>query len=222
MSTTFTSPVGMYDEFDMSNATTVNYKSGSIDGADISSTAAIARTKLAKETINMHLPWENWRVWNAYSTLLPATSASDDLGLYAGAFGTNTPSIQTFDIKTLTTNLYARQTWVIPPEYSAGQPLTLRINAGMVTTVADTSCTIDAAVYKSDGAASLGADICATAATSINSLTAANKDFTITPTGLAAGDVLDLRLDVSVVDGATGTAVYAYIYAVKMIPTLQG
>lgn len=222
MSVTFTSPVGFFDEVDFTSATVVSFPSGSITNTNVASGAAIARSKLASETKSIHLPWEQWRVFDAYSTLLPSTSANDDLGLYAGTHGTSTPTIRSYDLKTLSTSLHARQTWVLPPEYAAGQALTFRINAGMVTTVAGTSCVVDALVYKSDGAGGVGSDLCATAAQSINSLTAADKDFVITPTGLTAGDVLDIKITVTVVDGATGTAVTAYIYALKMIATVQG
>lgn len=49
----------------------------------------------------------------------------------------------------------------------------------------------------------LGADICATAAQSLTT-SYANYDFTITPTGLAAGDVLNL--DFALATNDTGGA----------------
>ena len=57
----------------------------------------------------------------------------------------------------------------------------------------------------------------ATAATTINSLTFANKDFTITSSSLAAGDILDVRIAIAITDSATGTAVIGEIGAIEFL-----
>lgn len=88
----------------------------------------------------------------------------------------------------------------LPSNYQAGGTLTLRLR-GSVSVARTASCTIDAVVKKL-GDAGLGSDICETAAQSINSTTAANKDFVITPTGLVAGDVL--MVEVTIVNNDTG------------------
>lgn len=144
------------------------------------------------------------RVWDAPQTNIPGTPASDDLGLIYNTFGTAPPSVETGDLKAAgaTTRRVGFQ-FQVPPEYVAGQSITLRLNAGMKTTVADTSATIDAEVHR-NGA---GADLVATAAQSINSLTAANKDFVITPTTVVPGDILDVRVSIAVNDAATATPV---------------
>ena len=98
-----------------------------------------------------------------------------------------------------------------------GKTTTLRLIAGMKTTVASSSCTIDAEVYRSDETGGVGSDICATALQSINNLTAASKDFTITPTSLVAGDMLDVRIAIATNDSATGTAVIGRLIAIKLL-----
>lgn len=168
------------------------------------------------------VPWASLRVWDAAATNLPATSASDDLGLYGGTFASATPKISTGDVKAAGCTRYARFQFQIPAEYDAGASVTLRAHAGMTTTVADTSALLDVECYKSDREAGLGSDLCATAAQSINSLTDADKDFVITPTGLSAGDVLDIRLTIVVVDAATGAAVIADIGALEMLVDIKG
>lgn len=210
------------------------YASGNITGAtmtvpaaavtndSVAAAAAIARTKLAQDTKSFPVEFALFRVHDALQTTLPGTSASDDLGVYGGTFGSTGPLIRTYDVKTLTTTLYARALVRLPAEYDGGEALTLRIKAGMVTTVAGTSCTVDVEAYKVDKAGAVGSDICATAAQSINSLTFANKDFTITPTALTAGDVLDVRLAISVVDGATATAVIGAIGGVDLLAAIRG
>lgn len=164
------------------------------------------------------IPQTAWRVWDSLVSLLPATSASDDLGLYPGTWGTTPWLIRSADVKTTTVTLRAACEIAVPADYDAGESLTLRARAGMITTVADGSATVDFEVYKKAGTgASVGSDICATSATTINSTTFGNKDFTITPTGVAAGDVLQIRMTIAVVDTATGTAVIAAVEQVKLL-----
>jgi hypothetical protein len=64
----------------------------------------------------------------------------------------------------------------------AGETITLRLSAGMLTTVASSSCTVDVEMYLTNRESLVsGSDLCATSATTINSLTFANKDFTHHP-----------------------------------------
>ena len=222
MSNTINSDTTFLAAVNLENATGVTLPAGTVTNASIGATANIVRSKLVQETKTFDIPFEKWRVWDAFETALPGTSANDDLALIGGTFGTNTPMIKSRDLKTLSTSLYARTTVVLPAEYDAAQTLTLRAKAGMQTTVAGTSCVIDFQVYKSDGEGGLGSDLCATAAQSINSLTFANKDFTITATGLANGDKLDIRMTITVVDGATGTTVTAAVGAVQLLAACRG
>ena len=168
------------------------------------------------------IPLVSLRVFDALATNLPATGASDDLGLYGGTFASATPKVSTGDVKAGGCTRYARFQFQLPVEYDAGASVTLRLHAGMTTTVADGSATVDVECYKSDREAGLGSDLCTTAAQSINSLTDADKSFTITPTGLSAGDVLDIRLTIAVVDTSTGTAVIADIGAIEFLVDIKG
>ncbi len=92
--------------------------------------------------------------------------------------------------------------------------MTLRINAGMDTQVAGTSATLDVECVD-PGAPTT--DICATGAQSINSLVAANKDFTLTPTNIAPGDLLDIRLTGLATDTVDSAAVYMKINSVTLL-----
>lgn len=208
---------------------TTNVAGAFLTNSNVLATAAIDRSKLAQDTLKPYpLPMAGLRVWNAVGTVLPITAASDDLGLYArtgGGAGADTPTtvaltVKTFDVKTLTTTLYAFFEYPLPAEYDAGETINLRFNAGMETTVASSSATVDVEVFKKDAA--IGSDICTTAAQSINNLTAANKDFTITPTGLVAGDVLQGRIAIAVTDAATATAVIGVINDIRFLLDVKG
>lgn len=185
---------------------------------------ALDRSDLALESAACYLiPWQAWRVWNAFETNLPGTAASDDLALVGGTFGTNAPSIQTGDLKNAgATDRYARCVFQIPPEFQTGNTVTIRAHAGMKTTVASASATIDFEAYRSNLEDGVGSDLVGTAATTINSLTEADKDFTVDATTLLPGDYLDIRMKVSVNDSATVTAVIGFVGSVEVLLDIRG
>lgn len=186
----------------------------------------VDRVDLTQENLTpFDLPPETWRIYDNMDALLPdPPTTGDDIGIVSGTFGSATPSLQTRDVKAVgAAPHYARRMVQLPHNYVAGETVTLRLHAGMVTTVADVSATVDVEAYKSnnEGAVS-GSDLCATAATTINSLTAADKDFTITPTALSPGDWLDVRIAIHVNDAATGTAVKGMIGRVQLLCDTKG
>lgn len=186
---------------------------------------SLNRSELTQDNAAVYpLNHTDWRVWDAVQTNLPGSGASDDLAVIGGTWGTGVPSIQTGDLKNAgATTRYARIKFQLPPEYVAGETVTLRAYAGMVTTVASVSATIDFEVYKTDrGILVSGSDLCATAATTINSLSFANKDFTITATSLSPGDILDIRLAIAVNDSGTGTAVIGCAGSIEFLLDVKG
>jgi hypothetical protein len=185
----------------------------------------IPRTSLAQNTIQSYVyNLANLRVHDAPQTVLPGTSANDDLGLYGTTFGTDVLYVATYDVKNAgSLTFYARGMFGLPPEYDAGQTAQIRVKGGMKTTVASVTATVDLEAYLSDkfGAVS-GSDLVTTAATTINSLTPANKDFTLTATNLAPGEWIDFRIKVAVNDSGTGTAVIAAIGTVEFLLDIRG
>lgn len=183
------------------------------------------RASILKQDPNVifPIPLTSLRVWDAFATNLPGTAASDDLALIGGTFGTAPPTVSAGDLKAAgATTRYARFLVQIPECYDTGETVSLSISAGMVTTVADTSCTVDAQVYKLDKLTGIGADICNTSATTINSLVFSNKVFAITASGLAAGDVLDVRIAIACNDAATATAVVPTIASIDLLCDIRG
>jgi hypothetical protein len=187
-------------------------------------TRPLTRTELLQENLAAYqIPWTAWRVWDALQTNLPGTSAADDLALIGGTFGTGSPSIQTYDVKAAgAVTMYARAQFQLPPEYVAGETVTIRVHAGMLTTVASVSATVDVEAYESNDEAGIGSDLVTTSATTINSLTLADKDFQMTVSGLTAGDWLDIRITVATNDGATATVVKGIIGNVEVLCDIKG
>ena len=166
------------------------------------------------------IPLTDFRVWDAMQTVLPGTPASDDLGLVGGTFGSATPSLRTQDLKAAgASNNRARVLVQLPWEYVAGQAVRLRFKAGMITTVAGTSATLDCEAFKQQGDPddAIGSDLVSTSSQTINSLVFADIDFVLTPTSLSPGDILDVRITTAVNDGASATAVIAGITSAKLL-----
>jgi hypothetical protein len=185
---------------------------------------AITRSSLAQDSLQVFkIPLASFRIWDSYHTNLPGTSAAGDLALIGGTFATDSPSIQTSDLKAAgATTRYARVEIILPIEYVAAETVVLRFHAGMLTTIADVSATLDVECFKSDGEAGIGADINATGATTINSVTLADIDFSITATALSPGDLLDVRIAVAINDAATGTAVLGIIGSAARLCDVKG
>jgi len=183
---------------------------------------AIARSALVQDDLQPYpVPVAQLRVWDAPSTVaVAASAANDDLAVVYNTFLTAGPTVETGDLKNAgATTRKVGFEFVVPPEYVAGQTITLRANAGMKTTVASTSATIDFQVARR---AAPTVDVCATAAQSINSLDAADKDFTITPTAVVPGDILDVVCSVAVSDTATETAVIGQINSIVLLLDIKG
>jgi hypothetical protein len=150
---------------------------------------------------------------------ITATSGNHILTYSAGVFGatSNAPSSSTVtDASVLLIPL--------PPEYVAGQTVTIRVN-GLITaepdpvTAAGKSLDINCyEITKTSGAK--GADICATAAQTLT-VTAAAYDFTITPTTLAAGDLLSVIIT-TVFEDDDGSEGLAQINGVELLIDIKG
>ena len=204
------------------SADTMTIPSSTVTNAMVKGDAAIARSKLSQDPLVKYMiPWNNFRVWDAFQTILPTTSASDDLGLSYGTLGSSGTSIRTSDLVGTSVTRYARFMFSIPAEYDAGETINLRAHAGM-TAVAEVSATVDFSAYKHDNESGVGSDLVATAATSINSTTLASKDFDVTATGINPGDLLDVRMAVAVNDTGGSGACIAVVGGVWALLDIRG
>ena len=200
--------------------TRTEIQKGAITWEQLAGSAGLKRTQM-EQAQNLEWPLlpHDWRVWDTFQAL-PNTPATDDLGLVAGTFGTDILTIQAGDLKAAgaTTRRMARHI-ALPDHWDSSDGLvTLRVRAGMETTVADTTCTVDCEAYLcgTDGLVS-GSDLVSTAATDMNSLSEANIDFDLTVTTLAASSRLEVRISIACNDAATGTAVTPVIYHTALL-----
>lgn len=169
------------------------------------------------------VPWHAWRQWDHRAVNLPETPASDDLGLVTGTFGTDTPTIQTGDVKNVGCTRRAGITLEVPAEYVAGQSFTLRFCAGLLTTLSSGAATLDVEVFRTNRQGVVtGADLYTGAALDIKSLTLTDKDFPLTVSALSPGDLLDVRITITIVDSATATDVIGIVACVERIVDIKG
>lgn len=196
-----------------------------VSNKHFASDAAVEASKLARRSqARVTVPLEKLVTWDALATNLPNTSSADDLGLVTGTWGSAAPYVGTSDLKSAgATTRYAGFLIPMPPDYEDGETVTLRVTCGMKTTVADTSCSIDAECYALDvrQGALVSGDLVSTAAQSMNSLTAASKDFAIDESGLVAGQMISVRLKITCTDAAGLTAVIAAIWQVEVLCDLR-
>lgn len=195
-----------------------------VDIDDYGVWVACGPDKAAKVSGTVGVDFNDCRVHDNLAALLPVAGATDDLGNVPGTVGTTAPSLQTEDLKAAgATDNKATFFLKVPDWYLPGSTLTLVCNAGMITTVADTTATLDVECWVPDYAnadGTVSSDLCTTAAQSINSTTFADKSFTIDDDvaghAIAPGDILQFRITTAVNDGATGTAVIAAIRKIHL------
>lgn len=198
-------------------------QAGSLTNTELSSSAAVARSKLATDAqFKYTVPLTDLRLGSALTSVLGSSASGSDLGLIQGTFATASPEVESSDSKNTTVTQATRFQLRLPAEYVAAAALVVRITAGMKTTVASSSATIVIACYKVDGSSGIGANLVTTAATSINNLTAATKDFTIDGSTLNPGDMLDSKITIAITDVATGTAVIGRFGLLQFLVNVQG
>lgn len=186
----------------------------------------INRSDIVQETLAKYaIPWTSWRIWDAFHTNLPGTPLTDDLGLVGGTFATNAPSLQTEDHKSAgAVNNYARCMITLPPEYVAAETVEIRFECGMKTAISDGTATLDCIVHESDLDDTVSSDLVTTSAATMNTLvpTMTTIDFTVTATALVPGDILDIRIQTAINDGAGGTPVIGFIGGAWLLCDIKG
>ena len=193
---------------------------GCIDNDDLA--GSVTRAKLLQEAAAVYtIPWHAFKKTGDL-TALPTAGDGTNLGIVAGAHGTNSPHMAGKATAAGSTETdKARCTFTLPAEYDAAETITVRLH-GRVDVVANTSATVDIECYKSDNEVGISADLCGTVAQDINSATWGDDDFTIDPTGLAVGDSLDIEITTIVNDTGAVAACKSEIGAVQILLDIKG
>lgn len=164
------------------------------------------RTDLGDVTTNLYVPMLRDVVQAAAAKdALPDSPNGTTLGL-ADAAGS--PILATTD-NGVSISETGMLNIALPDNYTAGQLVTVIIRAKItVLPTVESSNTVDVVAKEyADGA--LGSDICATAA-QVTTAAYANYSFTITPTALIAGDILNLVITAAANDtGGTTNGIHS-------------
>lgn len=165
----------------------------------------------------LEIPLTSFMTHDSLAVRLPAAAATDDLGLVYGSVGTDGPTLQGVDFGATASDEEGAMEFVIPQSYKAGDTFTVRIRGGMLTTVSDTTATVDLAVHLCDEDGAVGSDLVTTAATTINSLTKADVDFVVTPTTLLPGSKIIIHVKVAGADTTNAGVMIIEISKVSII-----
>ena len=177
-----------------------------------------------RNEMEVNIPFTKFRVWDDHTSTLPGTAAADDLGYLEGTWGPDAPTLQTIDEKANggAHSMYAYFALEIDDAYVLGETIQIRFQAGMVTTVATPTATIDLEAYVGDADGSVGSDICTTAATTINTLATNEVDFTLTGGSISRGDTIHCRVAITINDAATATAVIGELRKASIVRDIRG
>jgi hypothetical protein len=196
---------------------------GALRDAAIAGNAAISHTKLAQRVLQREpVSLTSCRTWDSLAVNLPATPASDDLGVFTGTPGTDAPRLTTGDLKATTTTRRAAFEMKVPDNYDDGQTFNIQVMAGMQTTISDGTATVDLQAFKLDGGGGISADLYTGAAQSINSLAADDYVFQLTGGLLDPGDNLQCVLSITIADAATATEVIGNVYGIYRMCDTRG
>lgn len=125
--------------------------------------------------------------------------ATETAGSFNRALGTNQFFLQGEVTNNETEVSVGWARFMLPDNYKDGGTITITAVTDIVGSGTLGSCTIDFEAYKqAEADGTVGSDLVSTAAQTINGTVGADS-FTVTPTGLVAGDVLNIKMSTSVV-----------------------
>ena len=181
----------------------------------VSSQTGIQRSSLEMDpSVTFGLPLHDWRVWDNEGTLLPSTVGSaDDLGLVTGTFGTNFSYLSTQDLNgagAITER--ARIQFTIPFGYELGANFYIAVYAGMLTSAASVSATLDfEAFWQTIGSRAVdGGDIVLDAAKTINSTVLGGYNWLCSGVNGNEARQLDIRMTLAA-NSVTASAHHAIV-----------
>jgi hypothetical protein len=151
-----------------------------------------------------NIPLSDAKTWDNRAVNIPLTPATDDLGLVTGTFLTDAHKLSSASAAADVTRK-AGFAVKVPNDYSAGAAIAL-VAAWTRLGIADVTMTLDAEVVRM---AAPTVDIQTIAAASVNGAASGTTTFTLTPTNVVPGEVLNIVMTIAV--DTTGTSAGATI-----------
>jgi hypothetical protein len=183
--------------------TSAKIVNGAIVDADVNANAAIARSKLAEDALQMYgIPISRLRQVTGIQLAATETAGNFYEVVSANVFLAK-GEVTDNETETSVTQFQ----FILPPDYVAAGDVTIRIPCAIVKTGSptDNGSTIDVAVFEQSNG-TVGADLSTTtaAATFAALDTWYNKDFVITAAGLVAGDIINVVITAAIIDSEAG------------------
>lgn len=174
--------------------------------ADVNADAAIARSKLAEDTVQTYgIPLQTLK--NDDGTSLAAAAAAGKFGISSGGLGTGTLTLDGEAASGASKTSTAMFEFVLPPEYVSGGDVNLVVTAFESVGAATVATTFSCEAYESTKEGAVGSNLAG--APDVTDITPSWQTSTtaITATGLVAGDRLTvfIRLVSDDAGGAIGT-----------------
>jgi hypothetical protein len=148
---------------------------------------------------------------NAAGGSLGVVQAADVFNIKVG---TNIETIESEIALSETETSAMRFDMTLPADYLSGGAVTLRLKSKLFGAGTNNGSTLDAEVFPQDAGA-LGSDLCTTAAQALTT-SWADYDYTITPTGLVAGDRFSAVVTGSIIESA-GSNLQAEIDGIQLV-----
>lgn len=183
---------------------------------------SFARTKLATDSAADYVLDVQSDVRNDDGTILTASAAAGKFGITNGGHGVAGLKLSGEAAQNNTKTDYASAMVVLPPEYVAGSAITVKFTAKYSGSgTAGGTKTVDCEAYKLAKAGTVGSDICATAAQNFTS-SSVEYSFTVTPTGLVAGDKLQLFFTMALQETVNSSTVTGEISDIRVSMDIKG
>jgi hypothetical protein len=191
-----------------------------INNAGVVTITNLARTKLAEDSLARY-QIELMRMRNATGSVMSNSSEANKFYISAGGWLSGTLQLRTEAAQGNTKSDYLCFEFVLPPEYVAGQDVQLVISARYTGSGTAGTTTLYALVYELGDDGTVGGDLCTTA---IQNLTSSFADYTwtITPTGLVAGDRLMIQVEGVIQETGGSTTLYGVVGNIEMQIDIKG
>ena len=192
-------------EINMADADSVTYTNGSIPGSALQGGADVLRSQLALNDLDPYpVALDTWRVTGTGALLgTAAGTPSGAFGITVGTHGTASPKLVGESASGNSKTNSCRKLVYMDARYDDGETVTIRVHA-RITANCNTAQTLDVEAYAGDKEAGVGSDLVTTSAQTLTT-SWADYDYTVTVTGLSAGDPLDVEIT-GVANDTGGTA----------------
>lgn len=193
---------------------------------NVASGISFLRSALVQEDARIYgIPLENLRTTITGQPLgATAGTPAGAFGITYGTHGTASPLVVGEAASGNSKTDKARFQYPLPPEYVDGESVTVRVRCKEAVGAATVATSIDCECYENnkDGVpAGSPTDLCETAAQDVTT-SYANKDFTITPTGLVVGDMLDIELTGVTNDTGATVGTVLTISSIEVLLDIKG